>query len=408
MKALCIAGGVPHVELIKQLKGRGIETVLVDGSSNCLAKTYADKFYRVDVFDFDAVKQIAVLEKVDLIITVCADQVLLVVARLSEELGLPCYVDYETCCKASNKIEMKRMFKRVGIPSSEFVELNDFDFEKIRTLKFPVIVKPVDAYSSKGVRKAVNIEEAEKFFAEAKQISRDGGVIVEEFIEGEELSVDAFVVNGKAKVLSISKSDKIKTDNRFVIFRGRYPALITEKVKNDIQDICQKIADELHLCNSPFLVQMLTSGDGVSVLEYCTRTGGNMKWLMIKYASGVDVITATIDASLGHTPDIEVQRSKYNIVVNDFIYCKQGEFDHLEGFDEMLEKDVIKEYRQVRLKGHKFTEIRSSSDRIAGFTLVADNLEELNRKQRLFNDAVKVVDSNGVDIMRHDLLTDIE
>ena len=96
MKAMIIPGGVPQVELIKQLKNRGIVTVLVDGSPDAVARPYADVFYKENIFDVSAVKELAEKEKVDFLLTVCADQVLLVVAQVSEMLGLPCYIDYKT------------------------------------------------------------------------------------------------------------------------------------------------------------------------------------------------------------------------------------------------------------------------------------------------------------------------
>ena len=110
MKALVVAGGVPHIERIKQLKSRGIVTVLADGNSEAVARPYADKFYRVDIFDIPAVKIIAEKEQVDFVLTVCADQVLLVVAQVSEELGLPCYIDYETAQDVSDKISMRKPY----------------------------------------------------------------------------------------------------------------------------------------------------------------------------------------------------------------------------------------------------------------------------------------------------------
>ena len=94
MKALVVAGGVPQIELIKQLKSRGITTVLADGSPNAVARPFADIFYHVNIFDIPAVKEIAEQERVDFLLTVCADQVLLVVAEVSEMLGLPCYIDF--------------------------------------------------------------------------------------------------------------------------------------------------------------------------------------------------------------------------------------------------------------------------------------------------------------------------
>lgn len=404
MKALVIAGGVPQIELIKQLKGRGITTVLADGSPNAVARPYADIFYNVNIFDIPAVKEIAEKEKVDFLLTVCADQVLLVVAQVSEMLGLPCYIDYKTAQNVSDKILMKRIFKKSGVPTTDYVETDHLDLETISHLRYPLVVKPVDAYSSRGVRKAENEAELKQFYAEAQQISRSGGVIVEEFFSGDEISVDAFVVDGKAKVLSVTNSEKVKDDNRFVIFRGRYPAAASEVVMKKIEDIAQKIADGFGLVNSPLLIQLLNNGDDVSVLEFCARTGGNMKWLLIKYSSGVDVITATIDITLGQKPDLELKDTGHKIVVNDFMYCNPGIFDHFEGFDEMVEQGLINEFHPVRTKGTEMRGVTSSSDRIAGMNIVAGSIEEFNEKEKKILENVRVVDSNGNDMMRKDLL----
>jgi biotin carboxylase len=408
MKALVIAGGLPQIELIKQLKGRGIEALLADGSPAAVARPYADKFFNVDIFDIEAVKDIAVNEKVDFLITVCADQVLLVVARVSEMLGLPCYIDYETCQNVSDKIRMKRIFKESGIPTTDYVETDHFDMDIIGKLKYPMVVKPVDAYSSKGVRKAENLEELKQYYEEARQIGRSGRVIVEEFFSGEEISVEAFVVNGKAKLLNVTNSEKVKDKDRFVIFRGRYPVKASDAVMKQIEDICQKIADGFRLVNSPLLVQLLHDGDKISVLEFCARTGGNIKYLLIKYASGVDVISATLDITLGQEPDLRPKFERHNVVVNDFVYCKPGVFDHFEGLEELEKEAVINEFHPVRLKGTQMRGVASSSDRIAGMNIVADTLEEYNAKRLKINSVMKVIAKNGEDIMRHDLLLEMK
>ncbi len=408
MKALVIAGGLPQIELIKQLKQRGIEALLVDGSPYAVARPYADKFFHQDIFNIEAVKQIAQAEKVDFLITVCADQVLLVVAQVSEMLGLPCYIDYETGMNVSDKIRMKRIFKENGVPTTDYVETNTLDIEAISHLRYPLVVKPVDAYSSKGVRKAENETELREFYEEAQQISRSGGVIVEEFFSGEEISVDAFVVNGKAKILIVSNSEKVKDKDRFVIFRGRYPARVSQIVMKKIEDVAQRIADGFGLINSPLLIQLLANGDDISVLEFCARTGGNMKYLLIKYSSGVDVIGATIDITLGKEPDLSPKTATHPIVVNDFVYCHPGVFDHFEGFEEMERDGVINEFHPVRIKGTQMRGVMSSSDRIAGMNIVADSLEEYNAKREEINRSVKVIDDKGVDIMRHDLLPEMK
>ena len=93
MKALVLAGGLPQIALINDLKQRGFFTILADYNENPVAKDYADKFYQVSTLDVDAITRIAKEEKVDFLITVCTDQALLTVAKVSETLELPSYVD---------------------------------------------------------------------------------------------------------------------------------------------------------------------------------------------------------------------------------------------------------------------------------------------------------------------------
>ena len=133
-----------------------------------------------------------------------------------------------------------------------------------------------------------------------------------------------------------------------------------------------------------------------------------MKWLLIKYASGVDVITATIDITLGKKPDLTVKDTGNTIVVNDFIYCRPGVFDHFEGFDEMVRQGLINEFHPVRMKGTKMTGANSSSDRIAGMNILADSIEEFNRKEKRILECVRVIDSEGNDMMRRDLLPELK
>ena len=404
MKAFVIAGGLPQIELLNQLRARKIITVLADGNDNCVAKQFADIFYKIQIFDIEKVKDIAIKEKVDFLITVCADQVLLVAAQVSEILNLPFYIDYQTAQNVSDKIKMKKIFKANGIPTSNFIEMKHFDPKLINHLKYPLVVKPVDSYSSRGVRRVNNLEEFYTFYHEAEKISRTHCVIVEEYVIGEEISVDAFIINGKAHILCVSNSDKILDDNRFVIYRGKYPVELSKEVLHKIEDIAQKITEAFNLVNAPLLIQLLTDGEEISVLEFCARSGGNTKYLLIKYSCGVDIIKSTIDIILGKTPNIEKTDTGNAIVVNDFIYCKPGIFDTLVGFEDLKSKGILKEYHALRAKGQEIKGVTSSSDRISTYTIVANSKDEFNTKLDLIVQNVRINDPNGNDIMRHDLL----
>lgn len=406
MKALVLAGGFPQIALIKELKSRGIETILADYNKEPVAKPYADKFHQASTLDIDAIADIAKKEKVDFLITACTDQALLTVAKVSEMLGLPCYIDYQTALNVTNKQYMKKVFVENNISTAKHVIMAEFDPEQIKGMEYPLIVKPVDCNSSKGVKKVENIEELIKAFNTAVKLSRTDTALVEEFIEGEELSVDVYVENGVAHVLSVSSLDKIADNDKFVIFRGRYSEDVFNKVYELVSHIAQQIADAFKLKNSPMLIQMITDGKRAFVLEFSARTGGGVKFLLIKKASGFDVISAVVDLTLGNKPHVERVKPQNKFIANEFIYCYPGKFHRLSGFDELKADGTISDYYLFKWQGAEFSTIENSGDRIAGFTVQADTIEELRLKHKTAVKGMKVLDSCGNDIMRRDLLTD--
>lgn len=407
-KALVLCGGLPQIALIEDLKSRGIETILLDMNDKVKAREYADKFYPVSVLDVDAVREIAVKEKVDYILTACADQVLLVVAQLCEELGLPWYIDYNTAKNVSDKSHMKRIFSENDVPTSKHIVSDQYNESIDDGMKYPLIVKPVDSYSSRGVKKVESKEELKKAFREAIEISRTKTAIVEEFVQGKELSVDVYVENGISHILCISQLDKIPGNSKFVINRCCYPARISEEEVKMVGEACQKIATAFGLLNSPMLVQLITTGERISVLEFCARTGGGDKFRLIKKATGFDVIKAVTDLTLGLYPHVGERSAESTYILDEFLYCDAGTFDRIEGLDEALESGLISEYFVLKTKGTPLNEATCSGDRVAYFTIQTDDYETLKRNQNLVNKAIKAVDEKGDDILRHELLDTME
>lgn len=408
MRALVLAGGFPQITLIKELKKRGIYTILADWNKEPVAKKYADAFYQASTLDIEAITRIAKEEKVDFLITVCTDQALHTVAKVSEDLGLPCYIDYETALNVTNKAYMKKVFDEYGISTAKHVVMAELDENAIADMPYPLIVKPVDCNSSKGVKKVENIEELRTAFADAVSFSRTDTAIVERFIDGPEISVDVYVEDGIAHVLCVSNNEKIADKDKFVIFRGRCPAKEADAVIQPIQRTAQQIADAFGLKNTPMLIQMITDGKEVYVLEFSARTGGGVKFLRIKRMTGFDVINAVIDLTLGNKPHVEEGKGESKFLVDDFIYCKPGVFDHLEGFEELKNDGIMTDYYLFKWKGAEFHSIESSGDRIAGFTVQGDTIEEIREKHASIAERIKVISDDGSDIMRHDLLVEVK
>ena len=407
MKALVLAGGYPQIALINELKSRGMRVLLADYYAEPVAKPYADEFYQISTLDVEAITALAREQKVDFLITACTDQALLTVAQVSETLGLPCYIDYKTALNVTNKSYMKEVFTKHNISTAKHMIMGVLDEERIRDLQYPCIVKPVDCNSSKGVKKVQNHDELVAAFNDAVAFSRTDTAIIEEFIEGPEITVDVQIEDGKAYVLSEAYSDKIPDADKFVIYRTRYPIAETDAVHQQIRQTAQQIADAFGLKNSLMLIQMISDGERVYVLEFSARTGGGVKYQLIKRVSGFDVIKAVVDLTLGVVPHVEIQPPETAYVCNVFIYCRPGIYDRPEGFEELKQAGVISEYFVFKWQGAEMCHASNSGDRIGGFTIQANTLEELQKNYNTAIANIKVLDPNGEDIIRHDLLAEL-
>lgn len=403
MKALVLCGGLSQLRLIENLKNRSIYVVLADMNPSAPAVKYADAFFSVSTLDVEGIRDLAIQERVDFILSVCADQMLLVAAQVSEELGLPCYIDYETAVLVSNKEDMKRIFVENEIPTSEYIVNKEIVPADVENLTWPLIVKPVDCYSSKGVKKVKNEKELLTAFKRGTRLSRTGTAIVEEYVGGDEYSVDIYVEEGEAKLLCIRVLDKIPEGNGFIICRGRYSPDLPEKLQSDIKAIGQKIANAFELKNTPMLIQFKIDGDRVSVIEFCARTGGGIKYRLLPYVSNFDAVDAIVELTLGNKPHYEEYRLK-KYIVDEFIYCKKGVLDHVEGFDEILNEGIITHWEQFKPSGHEFSEIKSSGDRFAYFSVEADTPEELETKFIAAGNRIRAISTNGEDLIKHDII----
>lgn len=401
-KVIVLAGGYPQISLITKLQKKGFYVILIDNNLNPVAKKYCDKYYRESTLDVETVKNITKSEGAVAILTVCTDQALLTVAKVSEDLGLPCYIDYKTALNVTNKKYMKDVFVKNKIPTSKHVILEDFKKTYVKGLKFPLIVKPVDCNSSKGVKKVDNFDELIVAFDQAKRLSRTNNVVIEEYIDGVELSVDVFVQDGIAHVLSISNSEKIKKGKGFVIFRTVAPAF--PNIKKKIELIAQKIANSFGIKNSPMLIQLLAKDNKPFVIEFSARTGGGLKYIFIKHQSGFDVIESVIDLTFGKKPLLSLRSPETKFYTNEFIYCKNGIYKSTSGFDVLKQNGIIKDYYLFKESGASFSSISNSGDRIAGFTIVDNNLDSFLEKHKIARCGFQILDEKGKDIARHDLL----
>lgn len=353
--------------------------------------------------DKAAVLNAAKINKIDYILTACGDQPLSTMAYVSAQLEIPSYLNEKEVRDLTNKRYMKQKMVANGIPTANFIYINkDWD-GNLPQFKFPLVVKPVDSNGSKGVKKVLNTKELDNCLQEAFHYSVSGDVIIEEFKTGEELSCDFYVENGIVKILSITASKKIKENaNSFTIVQSYYPAPVAYS-ENRVLEIAQKIADAWCLRDTPLLVQMIVNGDEYNVLEFSARMGGGSKYHLINVLSGVNIMKVYVEMIMGKKPHV-VPKKQWNNAIMSYVYCWTGEYVSLKGFDELKENGDIFSYFTYRVAPSTIEKSETSSDRVAGFLVVGDSEDEVQRKLSYANRHLAVLDANGNDIMRHDLL----
>lgn len=402
MKILVLAGGADQIALINEFKARGHETILVDYFENPPARLYADKHIVASTLDVERVKEIAIDQKVDLITTACTDQALLTVANVSEQLGLPCYLSYQTGLNVTNKSYMKNVLFANNIPTAKFVILDKVDLDAVKDFSLPLVVKPVDCNSSKGVKRIDDIADITKYLEEAIKLSRSKKAIVEEFKTGKEISVDYYVEGCEAKLLCATTSLKIKNSKSFTILCSDYPA-INEEQEELLKVIGNQVAKAFGLKDCPLFIQMIANGTDVNVIEFSARMGGGSKYNLIRVLSGVNIMSKYVDLVLGGKPSVSPSKL-VNFCKMVYLYCNSGVFNHIEGLEELKQQGIIDSYFEYKTKGMEISHAETSGDRPAGYLITAETADALQEKLNYVDSHIKVVSDKGEDIMMHNLL----
>lgn len=398
MTIIVLAGGSDQIGLINELKKRGHKTILVDYFENPPAKPYTDKHIVASTLDMNAVRNIVIKYKADMICTACTDQALLTVAKVSEELGLPTYLSYQTALNVTNKTYMKKLMIKNNIPTSNFIITDQFNINN-DYLIYPVVVKPADCNSSKGVVKVQSPKELTESLRQAISFSRTKTAIVEEFMEGDEISADFYIEGKTAKLLCATNTKKSKNTNSFTIIQSYYPAL-NERLEHKLTEIGQQIANAFHITDSPLLVQLICKDDNMRVVEFSARMGGGSKYKFIEILSGVNIMEKYVDLLLGQKPSVS-PRKQVAYASTNFIYCHPGIIKTIEGLDYLKEQSIIDEYFEYKTTGMEITQAKTSGDRPAGYIVTADSKEELERKIQIADSTIKIIDTNNKDIMIH-------
>lgn len=316
-KSILIFGaGLNQLELIREARKLGLVTVVVDPQPDPPGRSEADFFYRVDGSDYDATRSVAMRHGVSGIVTGQMEKPLRLMARLADELGF-IFNSPGVTERSIDKWLMKEAFLAAGVPCAEGILIRS-DEDPSSRLKavpaFPVIIKPRDAFSSRGVFRCRSLEEVLSYVDISRRFSTAGDILIEEFIAGREYSVEAITFRGVTTIIQFT--EKFITPYPRTVETGHLqPAGLDEEARESVAAAVIKALNALGIENSASHTEVMLTAEGPKVIEVGARLGGDfIASYLTKASTGVSMDRAAIQVALGIAPDMHSDRSVFSMI----------------------------------------------------------------------------------------------
>ncbi len=283
---------------------------------------------------------------------------------------------------------MKNLFEKNGVacPWNQTVR-NTSELKQVLDLKKSrLVLKPVDGRGARGVLQIDKGSDLEWAFTESKRWGESGELLVEEFIEGPQLSTESFILDGKCYTAAIAERNYSGIDKFFPYIiedGGTIPALLTDELRKKIDDLILKGARALGISEGPIKGDLVINKQGEPlIIELAARlSGGWFATHQIPSASGIDLVGAVISYSLGESVSVESLRpTKNNSTAIRYWFPPPGKIKQISGLERLREFPFVLSYGVFRGEGDVQPVVRMHPDRF-GYVIVKGN----NREESLKN-----------------------
>lgn len=395
MKRIMFLGGstqqIPAIEYAKQ---QGYYTILCDYLPDNPGQYVADEFYCTSTTDKEAILEVAKKTNIDGIIAYASDPAAPTAAYVGEKLKLPSN-PYESVLILSKKDLFRKFLKENGFNcpiAKSFTNIEDA-YKELEEFKFPIIVKPIDSSGSKGVNRVDDISEFKYAFNLALENSRDKVIIVEEFIERAHpcmIGGDGFVIDGKLVFTGYLNSHRNLELNPYVPIGTSYPLFMSEKQKEQIYNEVQRVIEILDIKMGALNLELMFDTNGkLYIIEIGPRNGGNMIPDLLEMATGIDLIEATVEASIGNY-NLELEQKNEEKFYSTYVIHSSvdGKLDDITYTDE-IKDNIVKEVR-YKSSGDKVEVFNGANKALGIVFLKYDSIDDLKYKMENMNKFIKV------------------
>ena len=316
MKKIMILGAsILQLPAIEKAKEMGLAVIAVDMNPEAVGFSVDDVVKEViSTIDTEAVLEAAKRHQIDGIMTLASDMPMQTVAVVSEALGLV-GVSRDTALKATNKAFMRDTLKEAGVSVPMYFRVKGKEafieaVEKVKAAGYKCIVKPADNSGSRGVDLLKDDSNIDAAYDYTVKFSRGGEIVVEEFMEGPEVSVETLAVDGDVHVIQIT--DKLTTGAPYFVEMGHtQPSRLAKDVRQRISEVAIAANKAIGISNGPSHTEIKVTKDGPKIVELGARLGGDcITTHLVPLSTGVNMVDASIRIALGEKPDLEPKWNK--------------------------------------------------------------------------------------------------
>lgn len=385
-KKIMLLGGLRYLKpVIEAAHKQGYYVITADYLPNNIAHKWSDEYCNVSIIDKEAVLKEAQRLQIDGIMSFACDPGVVAASYVQNKMGLPSFGPFESVEILQNKDKFRAFLAKNGfnVPQAKGFDSVEAAMEEIYWYPWPVIVKPTDAAGSKGVNRVDKAEDLKPALEYAMEHSISGHIIVEEFIDKQGCSsdTDSFSEDGKLKFVSFcAQRFDAEATNPYTPAAYSWPSTFTKEQEEYLTLEIQRLITLLNLKTCVYNIEVRVAPNGKPyIMELTPRGGGNRLCEMLRYATGVDMITAITRAMVGDPLLEHIEQKPYNGHWAEIILHadKDGLFDHLE-ISKDLPAEVVEEDLWVE-KGDKVESFEGANNAIGTLVLKFQTAEELEK-----------------------------
>lgn len=384
-KKIMLLGGIRYLlPVIKAAHEQGYYVITADYLPNNIAHKYSDEYVNVSIIDKEAVLKVAREKQIDGIMSFGVDPGVVSASYVQNKMGLPSFGPFESVEILQNKDKFRTFLKENGfnVPWAFGFASKDEAWESRFKFTYPLIVKPTDSAGSKGCTRVDSEDELMSAIIYAFKYTISGHIIIEEFLEKKGCSsdTDSYAQDGKLRFVSFcaQRFDSNAT-NPYTPAAYSWPSTFTKEEEEYLTSEIQRLITLLGLKTSVFNIETRVSQNNKPyIMELTPRGGGNRLCEMLRYATGVDMITAITRAMVGDDSNV-IEQKPYNGHWAEIILHadKDGVFEDIH-IDPSLPAEIIEKDLWVKT-GDFVHGFEAANDAIGTLVLRFDNAQDLEK-----------------------------